>query len=190
MNPKTLNTLQEFENLPHPETKAELLQRIAVAYEAAEALIAAHDEADLTSSLSESGWSAKDYFAHLRDWENSIVAILQNKVRHEEMGLEKDVYASRDFDMSNDVLYQRHKDRPLSDVLADFRATHQALLDSLAGLNDEDLQKPYIHYQPTVEEIDPGDYVNNPVMGWLVGDSYSHYAEHILDINRLLLSDK
>jgi hypothetical protein len=181
-------SLQEFENLPAPQTKAELLERMAVAYEAAESLIAAHDEAALTRPLSDSGWSAKDYLAHLRDWENSMVVLLQKKVRYEEMGLTKEQVASGDYDAQNDVLYQKHKDRPLADVLADFRDTHQQLLALLAELNDEDLQKPYIHYQPQAEDVVAGDYINNPVMGWLVGDTYGHYAEHILDVGRLLQS--
>ncbi|MFZ0548593.1 MAG: ClbS/DfsB family four-helix bundle protein [Candidatus Promineifilaceae bacterium] len=186
MTTNTTSTLQEYGSLPLPKTKAELLERMAVAYDAAEALIAAYDEAALTKSLSESGWSAKDYIAHVRDWENGLVAILQKKVRHEEMGLDPALIAAGDYDAENDVLYQKHKNRPLSDVLADFRATHQALLDMLAKLDDEDLQKPYTYYQPNVEEIIAGDDVNQPVMGWLAGDTYSHYAEHVLDVGRLL----
>lgn len=186
MTTDPFTTLQEFEHLPAPETKAQLLERMALAYAAAETFIAAHDEASLTRPLSESGWSAKDYLAHLRDWENSLVALLQKQVRYEVMGLTKELIASRDFDAQNDVLYQKHKDRPLADVLTDFRSTHQQLLDLLSDLDDEDLHKPYIHYQPNAEEVVPDDYVNNPVMGWLIGDTYSHYAEHILDVNRLL----
>lgn len=179
-------TFENYGDLPLPGSKAELLERMAVAYEAAEALIAAHDKTALTKPLSDSGWSAKDYIGHLREWENSLVALLQKKVRYEEMGLDKELVASGDFDKENDVLYQKHKDRPLAEVLTDFRATHQALLDTLATLDDEDLQRPYIHYQPEAEEVMSGEYVNNPVMGWLAGDTYAHYAEHILDVGRLL----
>lgn len=180
--------LQELSELRAPETKAELLERMAAAYEAAEAFIAAHDEAALTRPISDAGWSAKDYFAHLRDWEYSLVALLQKEVRYEAMGLTKELIASGDFDVQNDVLYQKHKDRPLADVLTDFRSTHQQLLDILANLNDEDLQRPYRHYQPNIAWIGAtsDSYADNPVMGWMVGDTYGHYAEHILDLNDLL----
>lgn len=183
MTPETLTQLQQFETLPPPDTKEELFQRMALAYDAFENLVAAHDEAALTRPLSESGWSAKDYIAHLRDWENSIVALLQKKVRYQEMGLTKELIQSGDFDAQNEVLYVHHQNRPLSDVLADLRSTHQELLDILSSLSFEEMQKPYIHYQPNAEEIAPGDYINNPVMGWIVGDTYSHYAEHLLFIH-------
>ena len=181
-----LSELQELNELPNPETKGQLLERMAVAYAAAEAFLAAHSEAELTRPLSESGWSAKDYIAHLRDWEKSMVALLNNEVRYQSMGLTKELAGSGDYDAQNDVLYARHQNRPLADILADFRHTHQTLVALLAGLDDSDLQKPYIHYQPDAETVAPGDYVNNPVMGWLIGDTYGHYAEHILDIGRLL----
>jgi len=186
MNDNQAASLQAFENLAMPQNKAELIERMDIAYQAAESLISAYSEADLTRPLSQSGWSAKDYLAHMRDWENGLVVLLQKKVRYLEMGLTKELVASGDYDAENDILYRNHKNRPLSDILADFRHTHQELLDTLAGLTYEDLQKPYIYYQPDAEEVAPGDYVNSPVMGWLTGDTYKHYAEHILDIGRLL----
>jgi hypothetical protein len=157
-----------------------------VAYDAFEAFVADHEEADLTKSLSETGWSAKDYFAHLRDWENSIVALLLKKDRIADMGLTVELIQSGDFDAQNAVLIEKHQNRPLSDVLADLRSTHQELMDILSDLSYEDLEKSYKHYQPNIDEVDPGDYVNNPAMGWIVGDTYSHYAEHLVDMQERL----
>lgn len=189
MTPETITQLQEFDSLPTPQNKEELFERMTLAYDALEAIIAAHDETDLTKPLSESGWSAKDYFAHLWDWENSIVALLLKQDRHEEMGLSKELIQSGDYDAQNAVLYERHQNRPFSDILTDLRTTHQALLDILSDLSYEDLMKPYIHYQPNAEEIAPGDYVNNPAIGWVAGDTYSHYAEHVLFIHDRLQGD-
>lgn len=176
------NKLEAFVDLPASQTKTELLERMAVAYEAAESFIAAHDEAALTKPLGESGWSAKDYLAHLTVWEGSMVALLQKHDRLKSMGLDQETTDLADFDKMNDTLYHLHKDRHLDDVLNSFRQTHHQLLALLGNLNDEDLHKPYKHYQPNED----GDYTANPIMGWLVGDTYSHYAEHILDLGRLL----
>jgi len=176
------NKLKEYENMPDPTTKAELLERMAATYEAAESFIAAQDEAALTKQLGDSGWSAKDNLAHLAVWEGSIVDLLQKKDRLKEMGLDRETTDLGDFDMMNDILYHLHKDRPLDDVLNRFRQTHQQLLNLLDGLNDADLQKPYKYYQPHEE----GDHTANPIMGWLAGDTYSHYAEHLLEIGRFI----
>jgi hypothetical protein len=176
------NDLHDFEDLPTPKTKAELLERMAIAYDAAESLLAAHDEAALTRPLSDSGWSAKDYFAHLMVWEGSLVSLLEKRDRLKQMGLERGEVNLSDFDGMNDILYQLHKDRPLDDVLNAFRQTHQQLLTLLADVEDEDLHKPYGLYQPHEE----GDHTKNPIIGWFAGDTYGHYAEHVLDIGRLL----
>lgn len=174
--------LQEYGTLPLPETKAELLERMAVAYEAAEALIAAYDEDTLTKPISEAGWSAKDYLAHIMTWEGSMVALLQKKPRHEAMGLDEELFTSSDYDASNDVLFRRHKDQSLQEVLTALRDTHSQLLALLADLTDEDLLKPYSLYQPHAE----GNHINSPIIDWLAGDTYTHYAEHIIEIDDLI----
>ena len=175
-------TLEQFQDIAAPDTKEELFKRIAFAYDAFEALVAAHDESALTRPLGESGWSAKDYFAHLLIWEDSIVSLLEKKNRMEKMGLTKELVESGDFDAQNEVLYNNHKDRPYDEVLQELRDTHQHLMNLLADLEDADLQTPYSHYQPQEE----GDYTKNPIVGWIAGDTYSHYAEHVIYLNQLL----
>jgi hypothetical protein len=175
-------SLEQLQEMAPPETMKELFKRITFTYDAFEALIAAHDEAALTRPLSESGWSGKDYLAHLMVWEDSIVSLLEKKNRMEEMGLTKELVESGDFDAQNDLLYNNHKDRPYNEVLQGLRDTHQHLMNLLADLKDDDLQTPYGHYQPQEE----GDYTKNPVVGWIAGDTYSHYAEHVIHLEQLL----
>jgi hypothetical protein len=43
---------------------------------------------------------------------------------------------------------------------------------ALGKLDDADLEKPYSHYQPG----DPDE--KRPVVGWVAGNTYEHYAEH------------
>ena len=44
----------------------------------------------------------------------------------------------------------------------------------LAGLSDADLLKTYRHYQPDEPEENSGA----PIIGWIAGNTYEHYAEH------------
>jgi hypothetical protein len=53
-------------------------------------------------------------------------------------------------------------------------------LAALSRLSDADLKKPYSHYQPS----DPDQ--KRPVLDWVGGNTYEHYAEHIAWINQLL----
>lgn len=182
MSNNLISTLKTLENLPDPDTKAELLERMDAAYDAAESLLYDYDEADLTRPLAASGWSVKDYLAHLATWERGMVALLKKKDRFQAMGIDQTKIDISDHDAVNDFLYGLNKERPLSNILTSFRQTHQDLLTILTPLTDADLQKSYRHYQPHAEE----DYFNKPVMGWLAGNTYHHYVEHLGEIGRLL----
>jgi len=61
-----------------------------------------------------------------------------------------------------------------------FRDSHEQLSIALGELTDADLEKPYSHYQPS----DPDD--KRPVLGWVAGNTYEHYAEHVDWINQLI----
>ena len=47
-------------------------------------------------------------------------------------------------------------------------------------MSDADLRKPYSHFQPKDPEK------KGPVIGWVAGNTYEHYAEHIGWIDQLL----
>ena len=38
-------------------------------------------------------------------------------------------------------------------------------------MSDADLQRPYNHYQPSSDR-------QQPVIGWIIGNTYGHYEEH------------
>ena len=61
-----------------------------------------------------------------------------------------------------------------------FRESHAALMVALGKLSDADLQKPYSHFQPTDSKQ------KRPVIGWVAGNTYEHYAEHIGWIDHLV----
>ena len=61
-----------------------------------------------------------------------------------------------------------------------FRDSHAALMAGLGKLSDADLKQPYSHFQPG----DPDE--KRPVIGWVAGNTYEHYAEHIGWINQLV----
>jgi hypothetical protein len=41
-------------------------------------------------------------------------------------------------------------------------------------MSDEDLKRPYSHFQP-----DDPPYNPSPVWPWIVGNTFEHYAEHM-----------
>ncbi len=165
--------LSENESLPRPKGKAELLERIARTRAALEETVGSLSEAQLVAPGPDEGWSAKDHLAHLATWERGLAALLRRDPRYAAMGVDEQSYLSNETDL-NAIIYQRNKDRPPADVLDSLRQAQQELLAALAGLTDADLFKTYSHYQPD----EPGEDSGAPILGWIAGNTYDHYAEH------------
>jgi uncharacterized protein (TIGR03083 family) len=130
------------------------------------------------------GWSIVDHLAHITAWEQSIVALLQSKSRHVGLGVDKATYETHDVDAVNKEIFDRNHHRPIGDILDEFRRSHLQLLDVLDGLTDEELLQPYSHFLPE----EPGDETGEPIIGWIAGNSYHHYIEHLPVIRMLARS--
>lgn len=162
-------------------TKTVLLQRIEEGRLALAETINRLSEAECLRP-DEHGWSIKDHLAHLAAWEMGIVALLRRQPRWAAMGLDEATLAGLHEAGLNDYLYRLHRDRPMPEVLANLEAVQRQMAATLAGLSDEDLRRPYTHYQPG----QTGDNWNRPVLDWIVGNTYEHYAEHKSWIERFV----
>ena len=165
--------LTDNESEALPRDKAELLERIQRTRAALERAIGQLSEAQLVAPGAASGWSVKDHLAHLAVWEQGLTALLQGRPRPAAMEVDEATYL-RSEDALNALIYQRNKDRSLAEVLAAFRQAHDQVLAALAGLTDADLFKTYSHYQPNELGEDSGE----PILKWVAGNTYEHYAEH------------
>jgi hypothetical protein len=166
-----------------PQTKAELMAQLAAGWQRLDEWLRSLSDAQLTACTAPGGWSIRDHVAHLMVYEQGMVALLRCEPRWEAMQLSvKFVRDSESFDEINAVLYEQHHARPASEVLAAQRDVHQELLQVLAGLTDEDLFRPYAAYQPQ----DPEANQHDPVLRWLTGNTYEHYAEHLPWMEELL----
>ena len=93
--------------------------------------------------------------------------------------------ARDDTDAINEAVWLVHRDETADEALAFSRRTHEALMDRLRKMSDADLRHSYNHYQPN----DPRDSRDDrPVVEWVAGNTYEHYAEHIGWINQLVQS--
>jgi hypothetical protein len=127
-------------------------------------------------------WAVKDHLVHIAAWELSLLALLDGHDRKKAMGVPD---AADETDAINEAVWLLHRDETQEQVLAFSRDTHAALLRRLRQMNDADLRRSYNHYQPD-DPRDPGD--DRPVIDWVGGNTYEHYAEHIGWINQLMES--
>jgi hypothetical protein len=128
------------------------------------------------------GWSVKDHIAHVAGWELSLLALLNGEDRKRAMGVPE---AADDTDALNEAMWLLHRDETAEQVLKFSTDTHDTLMARIREMSDADLRRTYNHYQPN-DPRDPGD--DRPVVDWIGGNTYGHYAEHIDWINQVMES--
>ena len=128
------------------------------------------------------GWAVKDHLVHIAAWEHSLLALLDGTDRRLAMGVGRE---AGDTDAINGEVWSLHRAKTPEQALDYFRRTHDLLMRRLRGMSDADLQLTYNHYQPS-EPRDTDD--DRPVIDWVAGNTYDHYAEHIAWISQLIES--
>lgn len=163
-----------------PPTKTELLRRIDESRHRLDDLISTLSEPELTEP-GDQGWSIKDHLAHLATWEDSLAALLEGRDRDAAIGLPPATMetGSHDVDWINLRLFERHHRLPLPQVLDSYRAAHAHVLAALNRLSDADLLRPYAFFQPSADD-------QRPVLGWIDGNTWEHYDEHLPWITAIL----
>jgi DinB family protein len=117
------------------------------------------------------GWAVKDHLAHVAAWEVSLLALIEGRDRTKAMGI--DDLNEENVDEVNRLVFELHREKSPAEALRFFRETHEKLMAALAKLSPADLERPYSHFQPS----DPDE--SRPVLEWVAGNTYEHYAEHI-----------
>ncbi len=158
-----------------PKDKAELLRRIQREWDALEQAFAGLSAAQM-GVPDAGGWSIKDNLAHLTAWERFMrLAYIHKTPAHEAMQVDAETYQKVDETGMNAILFKRNRDRPLAEVLAELRQEHARVLDELAKLSFEQMQTP----------LDPADPQKGPLLNWIIGNTYDHYREHRLTIQKI-----
>ena len=156
-----------------PVAKPDILALIRARWEVLQTLVRSLSPADLEQPLGD-GWSAKVHLAHIAAWEVSLAALLQKQDRAAAMGVAAAVWATDDVDAINQAIAERAAAQPVDSVLAAANQSHTDVVALLAAMSQEDFERPYAHYQPADSEVNPA-----PVVGWVHGDTWEHYDEHI-----------
>ena len=153
-------------------TKEQLLEQIEGGWAELEMVQARMDDKGVARPP-EDGWGLKDHLAHIAAWELSLVALLTGGDRAAAVGIPPG--DDHDTDSVNAIIHQRLRELTAAEVRALLRGAHAQLRDALSPLTDEDLARPYSHYQPQAA----GEGDNRPVIGWITGNTFDHVREHL-----------
>jgi hypothetical protein len=163
-----------------PETTAELLTLVDEAWAALESTVARLEPGQLTDVRDAAGWAVKDHLMHVAAWEDALVARLTGRPLHEALGIDEAVL-SQDEDTENAAIFERHRHRPLAEVLAAARASHRAARARLAALADRAVAGSVADVVPPGAERD-----ERPAAAWIAGNTWEHYAAHLGWIRELV----
>jgi hypothetical protein len=154
------------------------MERIESSWKELVELVDQLQDADGLSRTGKDGWTVKDHLVHVGAWEHSLLGLIEGRSRLEAMGVHEQV--DQNTDAINEAVRKLHETDTADEALGYFRDSHLQLTAALGKLNDADLQKPYSHYQPSDSDQ------MRPVVEWVAGNTYEHYAEHIGWINQLI----
>jgi hypothetical protein len=159
-----------------PGNKAELMASIEREWKLLMDAVAKLDFTQMTTPDA-GGWSPKDNLAHLTEWMKSLMGYhIDRRPAHEVMNVSEEVTKGWDMEIINPVLFERNRNRPLQDVLAELKSVYAELINKLEGMTFEDLLKPRHADDPE----------KRPVLMWILGDTTDHFAEHRATIEKIL----
>lgn len=110
-------------------------------------------------------WSVKDILAHLVDWEQRFIGWYEAGRRDEPVHLPAPGMKWSDLAELNRQGYERHRDRPLEDVLADFRDSYARILALVEGMSEREI-------------LEAGHYAwtgGQNLAGFIAANTSSHY---------------
>jgi hypothetical protein len=158
-----------------PTSQDDLLQRINAAWAELQASLTNLTDTQLNSP-DEGGWSIKDNIAHLAAWENHMLRThLEGKPAGEVLGFDQATMEAGETAI-NAAIQKRSAVQTAAQVLAEARTTHAEVLQVLRATPFADLLKPRFADDPEKQ----------PMLIWVINNTYEHYAEHGANIQKHL----
>lgn len=159
----------------------EIVSSMGRSWDALQAVVDAADADDLVRKTDAAGWSVKDHLANLDAWDNSVLVMIRDgRPQWEGLGIEQDLFEEEDYDRKNEVIRQRTIDASVEEVRAALASTHNEFVRVLGGMTDEAIGRPSNEYVPG-----SGDF---EIAHKIMGNTYMHYDEHRVWIERILAS--
>lgn len=169
-------------DLPPIPPLQEIVAEMERAWAELQAMVDAAEPDDLVRKTDAAGWSSKDHLAHLDAWDRSVLEMIRDgRPQWETLGLERELLDEEwDYDRQNEIIRQQTVDAPLDEVRSALAATHDAFVRLLRGMTDEEIRRPSNDFVPGSGEFE----IAHKVMG----NTYMHYDEHRVYIERILAS--
>jgi hypothetical protein len=149
----------------HPTSKSDLIASIVAQREMLEKKIAGLTSEELAYPGSMGEWSVKDILQHLVDWEQRWISWYEAGRRGETVVTPEVGYNWRQMGQLNESYRQKHKNRPLDMVLADFHTSYHQILDVVLQIPEEEML--ILNVYSWTGKL--------PLIAWISGNTSGHY---------------
>lgn len=122
--------------------KIKLIEAITNGRSKFEETLSKLDQDQMTTQGLKSGWSVKDVLAHIQVWETRMVRWLGDAQRGEIPQMLPPGMTWDDLDQMNEQTYLENRDKPLTEVLAEFHQSFPKALEIVKGISERDLMDP------------------------------------------------
>lgn len=155
-------------------TKDDLITRMNDGLAQFLAFLDQFSEAQLLQPTDDVGWNGRDHIVHMAVWADGVAALLRHEDRWGTMGISAELGESGDFDGMNEVIAAQHRHLSAAEARTWLVAAHERMVAAMEPLDDAGLHLPYDRFEPPFS----GDG-GPPIVGYIIGDSYEHYQEHM-----------
>ncbi len=154
--------------------KAKLLDLMRAEYAFANRTLALVPENLIDTPGVQGDWSVKDMIAHLTAWQRRTLNWIHAARRSEGIPGKHPIEPETGFgwdekDAINAQDYERDKNRPLPEVLAEFKTTYEQLYTIAEASSDDEL----------FGRDGVSRFFRDPLFNYVAGNTYLHYDEHI-----------
>ena len=149
--------------------KITLLDRMHKGFEELDTLLISFTPEQMTAEGVNGEWTIKDVLMHLTAWEQRVLERFQAVAANSEPASPA---ASTDEDVNqlNERFFQENRERALADVLADYHAAYQRMVNEVENAEDADLF-----------QVGKFSWLGSDTALWelVAGNTYEHIQEHI-----------
>jgi hypothetical protein len=128
--------------MPRPKTKKDLMAAIDKERSALEAVLEALTPEQMVEPGVVGEWSVKDVLAHLVEWEQMALGWYRAGLEGQIAAMPAPGYKWNQTPQLNHMIYEKHRDQPLDEVMRQFHASHREIVAVIVGLTDEELFTP------------------------------------------------
>jgi len=125
--------------VPRPTSKHDLLEAIERERGKLDAVLATLTPEQMIEPGVVGEWSVKDVMAHLAEWERMALGWYRAGLRGEAPEVPAPGFKWNQTPQLNLAIFEKHRDRPLEEVVAWFRSSREEILGVIESLSEEDL---------------------------------------------------